>query len=74
MVLKSKMADRCCSYLTDNRDFLLKLLVSRAEAEKSLCQTHKSQPLPIMDSVVQYLLNHSRLEITLVRITECTAE
>ncbi|CCC07366.1 hypothetical protein SMACR_02374 [Sordaria macrospora] len=27
-----------------------------------------------MDSVVQYLLNHSRLEITLVRITECTAD
>ncbi|KAK3397181.1 hypothetical protein B0T20DRAFT_251386 [Sordaria brevicollis] len=27
-----------------------------------------------MDSVVQYLLNHSRLEITLVRIKDCTAD
>ncbi|KAK1775594.1 hypothetical protein QBC45DRAFT_473412 [Copromyces sp. CBS 386.78] len=27
-----------------------------------------------MDSVVQYLLNHSRLEITLARITECTTD
>ncbi|KAK3345290.1 hypothetical protein B0H65DRAFT_201957 [Neurospora tetraspora] len=27
-----------------------------------------------MDSVVQHLFNHSRLEITLARITECTAD